>query len=150
MAATLPSAALHAQEWLSLTKTSGDRPTEIFIDVSSIAVKNNIRTAQTKSVPLLPWPDNAKPFNGAAIGIQRMSFDCNAGLVQVGGIELHSADGGSVAFLDVEQSWKPVEDPLTKKMFDLVCALNLRSAHIDEMERFSLLCWPHIFDSNCA
>jgi hypothetical protein len=32
------------------------------------------------------------------------------------------ADGGSVGFLDVEQSWKPVEDPLTKKMFDLVCS----------------------------
>lgn len=111
-----------AEDWLSLTKTSGDRPVEIFIDTSSISVKNAIRTARTKSVPLLPWRNNAKPFNGAAYGTQRRSFDCSAGLIQFGGVELHSADGGSLGFIDVEQSWKPAEDPLTKQMFDIVCA----------------------------
>jgi hypothetical protein len=111
-----------AEDWRSLTKTSGDRPVEIFIDTSSISVISDIRTARTKSVPLLPWRNNARPFNGAAYGIQRRSFDCNAGLVQFGGIELHSADGASLGFIDVEQSWKAAEDPLTKQMFDIVCA----------------------------
>jgi hypothetical protein len=128
MAATLASAALHAEEWLSLSKTSGDRPTEIFIDLSSIVLKNDIRIAQTKYVAILPWRDNAQPFNGAAFGIQHSSFDCNAGLIQAGGTELHSADGGSLGFIDVEQSWKPAEDPLTKKMFDLVCAWKTTSS----------------------
>jgi hypothetical protein len=122
LAATLVCPAVYAEEWLSLSKTSDERPTEIFIDLSSIAVENNIRSAQTKSVALLPWRNSAQPFNGATFGLQRISFDCNAGLVQVGGIVLHSADGSSVAFFNVEQSWKPLEDPLTKKMFDLVCA----------------------------
>jgi hypothetical protein len=67
MAATLASAALHAEEWLSLSKTSGDRPTEIFIDLSSIVLKNDIRIAQTKYVAILPWRDNAQPFNGCRI-----------------------------------------------------------------------------------
>jgi hypothetical protein len=121
IATTLASTALLAAEWVSLTKTSGDRPREIFIDMSSIVLKDDIRNAQTKYVALLPWRDNAQPFNGAAFGIQRTSFNCNAGLVQVGGVELHSADGGSMGFIDVEQSWKPVDDPLTKKILDIVC-----------------------------
>jgi len=120
--ATLASPVLPAEEWLSLSKTSDEHPTEFFIDISSIVLKDNIRSAQTKSVALLPWRDNTLPFNGASYGIQRRSFDCNAGLVQVGGSELHFADGRIAGFLDVEQSWNPVEDPLSKKMFDLVCA----------------------------
>jgi hypothetical protein len=122
LATTLVSRAAPAEEWLSLSKTSGDRPMEIFIDMSSIVLKNDIRIAQTKFVAVLPWRDNAQPLDGAVFGIQRRSFDCNAGLVQVGGMELHSADDSSVGFIDVEQSWKPAEDPLTKKMFDLVCS----------------------------
>ena len=121
MAAALACSAALAEDWLSLSKTSDDRPTEIFIDLSSIALKDNIRIAQTKWVALLPWRNNAQPFNGAAYGFQRRSFDCTAGLVQVGGMELHSADGKIAAFLDVKPSWSPAEDLLTKKMFDLVC-----------------------------
>jgi hypothetical protein len=119
-----------AEDWRSLSKTSGDRPVEIFIDMSSISAKNDIRAARTKSVPLLPWRNNAQPSNGAAYGIQRRSFDCSAGLVQFGGIALHSADGGSLGFIDVEQTWKPAEDPLTKQMFDIVCAF--KSPKVDE------------------
>jgi hypothetical protein len=122
LAAQLVSSAAHAEEWLSLAKTTDDRPTEVFIDMSSILLKDNIRIANTKYVALLPWRDNAQPFNGAAFGFQHRSFDCNAELVQMGGIELHSADGRIVGFLDVEQSWKPADDPLTTKMLDLVCA----------------------------
>jgi hypothetical protein len=121
MAAALTFSVARAENWLSLFKISDDRPTEIFIDLSSITLKDNIRSAQTKKVALLPWRDNTQPFNGAAYGIQRVSFDCNAGLVQVGGPELHSVDGRIVAFLNVEQSWQPVDDPVTEKMFDLVC-----------------------------
>ena len=121
LAAALCGAA-HAEEWLSLSKTSGDRPTEIFIDLSSIALKNDIRIAQTKYVALLPWHDNAQPFNGAAFGIRRVSFKCKSALANVGSVELHFSDGGSAGFFDVEQSWKPVDDPVTKRMFDFVCA----------------------------
>lgn len=121
LAAALVCSAAYAEEWLSVSKTSDDRPTETFIDMSSIVLKDGIRIARTKAVALLPWQDNTQPFNGAAYAIQRRSFDCHAGLVQVGGVELYSAAGAIVAFLDVEQSWKPVEDPLTKKMLDLVC-----------------------------
>jgi hypothetical protein len=110
MTAALACSAAYAEYWLSLSKTSDDRPTEIFIDMSSIVLKDNIRIAQTKSVAVLPWRDNAQPFNGAAYGFQRRSFDCTAGLVQLGGMELHSADGKIAGFLDVEQSWKPAED----------------------------------------
>ena len=122
LAAALVSSAAHAEDWLSLSKTSDDRPTEIFIDLSSIMLKDNIRTAETKFVALLPWRNNAQPINGAAFGIQRRSFDCTAGLIQDGGIALHYTDGKIAGFLDVEQSWQPAEDALTKKMFDLVCA----------------------------
>jgi hypothetical protein len=122
MATTLVSPAAHAEDWRFLSKTSDDHPAEIFIDMSSIVLKDNIRSAQTKNVALLPWHDGTRPFNGAAYGIQRVSFNCNAALVQVGGPELHPVDGRIVAFLNVEQSWKPVDDSLTKKMFDLVCA----------------------------
>jgi hypothetical protein len=122
IAAALASFPALAEVWVSLSKTSDSHPTEIFLDISSITVIDNIRSAQTKSVALLPWRDNTQPFNGAAYGIQRRSFDCNAGLIQFGGIVLHSADGRIAAYLDVEQSWKPVDDPLTKKIFDLVCA----------------------------
>jgi hypothetical protein len=121
LAAALVYSAAHAEEWLSLSKTSDDRPVEIFIDMSSITVKNNIRTAKTKYVPLLPWRNNAQPIDEAAFGIQRRSFDCKTGMVQVGAMELHSADG-SLGFIDVEQSWKPADEPLTKKMLKLVCA----------------------------
>jgi hypothetical protein len=126
--AALTCSAARAEEWLSLSKTSGDHPTETLIDVSSIVRKDNIRTVRTKSVALLPWHDNTQPYNGAAVGIQRRSFDCTAGLVQVGGVELHSANGSIVGFLDVEQSWKPAEDSLTKKMFDLVCGKSTSSS----------------------
>ena len=121
LTAALTGSPAHAEEWLSVSKTSDDHPTEIFIDISSIVLKDNIRIAQTKWVALLPWPGHAQPFNGAAFGFQRWSFDCTAGLVQTGGAELHSADGRIAGFLDGEQRWRPVEDPVTKKMFDLVC-----------------------------
>jgi hypothetical protein len=121
MGAALVSPAALAEGWISVQKTTGDRPTEIFLDISSIVLKGEIRSAQTKYVALLPWRNSAQPTNGAAFGIQRTSFNCNAGLVQVGGIELHSADGGSMGFIDVEQSWKPVDDPLTKQILDIVC-----------------------------
>jgi hypothetical protein len=120
LAAALVCSAAHAEQWLSLSKTSADRPTEIFIDMSSIVQKDEIRSVRTKYVALLPCPITHS--HGAAFGIQRRSFDCNAGLVQVGGVELHSSDGASAGFLDVEQSWKPADGPLTKRMFDLVCA----------------------------
>ena len=54
-------------------------------------------------------------------GIQRVSFDCYSALVKVGSTELHYADG-RLGFIDVKPSWNPVDDALTKKMLDLVCA----------------------------
>jgi hypothetical protein len=124
VATALICPAAHAEDWRSLCKSSDDHPTEIFIDMSSVVLKDNIRIAKTKHVALLPWRDNTQPFNHAVWGIQRVSIDCNAGLIQVGGIELHSAGGRIAGFLDVEQSWKPAEDSLTKKMFDFVCEWN--------------------------
>jgi hypothetical protein len=38
LVAALVWSAAHAEDWLSLPKTSDDRPTEIFIDLSSMSV----------------------------------------------------------------------------------------------------------------
>jgi hypothetical protein len=118
MAAILANHAALAGDWLSLTKTSDDHPTEIFIDVSSIALNNNIRTVRTKAVLLLPQGDDERRV---AFGIQPMSFDCKVSLVQAGSIEIHYTDTERLGFIDTHKSWKPADDPLTQKLLRLVC-----------------------------
>jgi hypothetical protein len=121
IAAALANSPSRAEEWVSVKKTSDSHPTEISLDVSSITVKKNIRIAQTKYVALLPWPDNAQPFDGAAFGIRRVSFDCKSALTKVGSVELHYTDG-RMGWLDVKQTWTPAADGFAKKMLRVVCA----------------------------
>jgi hypothetical protein len=119
LAAALVSPAALADEWMSISKTSDSHATETFLDPSSITVTDNIRTVRTKSVLLSPRNDNERRI---AFALRPMSFDCKASLVQAGSVEIHYTDIERLGFIDVERSWKPAEDPLTKKMFDLVCA----------------------------
>jgi hypothetical protein len=128
-AAALVCSTAHAEEWVSLSKTSCDRPTEIFIDMSSIEQKNNIRTAHMKYVSLLPRRGDNQSSDRVAFGIQPMSFDCEASLVRADSVELHYRDTERLGFIDIEKSWKPA-DPLTKKILDLVCAF--KSTRPDE------------------
>jgi hypothetical protein len=112
--------AAHAAEWLSLSKTSDDHATETFIDMSSVVLKDNIRTVRTKFVLLSPRNDNERRI---AFGILRMSFDCKGSLAQAGSIEIHYTDTGRLGFIDTHRSWKPADEPLTQKLLGLVCAL---------------------------
>jgi hypothetical protein len=118
MLAILANHAALAEDWLSLTKTSDDHPTEIFIDLSSVVLKNNIRTVWTKSVLLSPQGNDERRI---AFGIQPMSFDCKASLVQAGSIEIHYTDTERLGFIDTHKSWKPADDPLTQMLERLVC-----------------------------
>jgi hypothetical protein len=65
VAMTLACPAAIAEEWLSLSKTSDSHPTEMFLDLASITVKTNIRIAEMKFVPLLPWADGTQLLDGA-------------------------------------------------------------------------------------
>jgi hypothetical protein len=116
--AALACSAARAEEWLSLSKTSDDHATETFIDMSSILLKDNIQTVRTKAVLLSPRNDNERRI---AFAIQPMSFDCKASLVQVGSAEIHYTDTQQLGFIDTHKYWKPADDPLTKKMLDIVC-----------------------------
>jgi hypothetical protein len=119
LAMALACSDAQAEEWQSLSKSYDDHPTETFIDMSSIVLKDNIRTARTKAVLLSPRNDNERRI---AFALQPMSFDCKASLVQVGSAEIHYTDTDGLGFIDTHKSWKSAEDPLTKKMFDFVCA----------------------------
>jgi hypothetical protein len=110
--------AAHGEEWISISKTSDDHATETFIDMSSIVVKDNIRTVRTKLVLLAPRNDNERRV---AFALRRMSFDCKASLVQTGSSEMHYTDTESLGFIDVHRSWKPADDPLSKQILDIVC-----------------------------
>ena len=110
-----------AEQWVFISKTTDPHPAELFLDMSSISEKNDVRVAQTKAVPLAPWPENTPPADRVSFGLTTISFDCNAGLVKVGSTELHYADG-RLGFMDIKQSWEPVDDPSTKRLMDLVCA----------------------------
>jgi hypothetical protein len=115
----LACGAARAEEWLSLSKTSDDHATETFIDMSSIVLKDNIRTVQTKAVLLSPRNDNERRI---AFALQPISFDCKASLVQVGSAEIHYTDTQQLGFIDTHKSWEHADDPLTKKMLNFVCA----------------------------
>jgi hypothetical protein len=119
MSAALVCRTALAEDWLSFSKTSDSRATETFLDLPSITVADNIRTARMKSILLSPRNDNERRI---AFAIQPMSFDCKALLVQAGSIEIHYTDTESLGFIDTHKSWKPADDPLTQKMFELVCA----------------------------
>jgi hypothetical protein len=118
LAATLVSPAAPADEWISISKTSDSHATETFLDLSSIPVTDNIRAVRTKSVLLSPRNDNERRI---AFGLQPMAFDCRASLVQAGSVEIHYTGTERLGFIDTHKYWKPADDPLTKKMFDLVC-----------------------------
>ena len=117
--AALVSPAAPADEWTSIYKTSDSRATETFLDLSSITVTDNIRTVRKKSVLLSPRNDNERRI---AFALQPMSFDCRMSLVQAGSIEIHYADMKELGAIDTHRSWEPPDDPVTKKMLDLVCA----------------------------
>jgi hypothetical protein len=119
MAATMAGTTARAEEWLSLSKTSDEHPTEVFIDLSSITVTDNLRTVRRKAVLLSPRNENERRI---AFAIQPMSFDCKASLVQAGSVEIHYTDTENLGFIDTHKSWEPVNDPLTQKLLSLVCA----------------------------
>jgi hypothetical protein len=127
IAAGLVSFPALSEEWISVSKTSDSHPTEIFLDVSSITIKKNIRVAHTKYVPILSWPNNAQPLDGAELGIQLVSFNCKIALVEVGSMGLHFANGRE-GVIDVVPSWIPAEGPLTKRMLKLVCTFQNQRA----------------------
>ena len=107
LAAVLACNAAHAEEWLSLSKTSDSHPTEILLDLSSITVKKNIRTAQTKHRPLLPWADGTQPPGGVAFGLQNMSFNCKSALARTGSVDftIPMADWGGLTSYHRGSPW---------------------------------------------